>query len=86
VNHPHVESSKSIRSRHLGVVDQENVEKVMKIQDLSKFINKLETVKMFFINLDLLIVWRFIIFFFIFYELLKKNRTIRALYFLRLLA
>jgi len=62
VNHPHVESSESIWSRHLGVVDQEDVEKVMKIQDLSEFINKFETVKVFLAHLDLLIVLRLFIF------------------------
>ena len=51
VNHPHIESSESKWSRYLGVIDQEDVEKVMKIQDLSDFINKIEAVKIFLANL-----------------------------------
>jgi len=62
VNHPHIEGSESIWSRHLGVIDQEDVEKVMKIQDLSDFINKLETLKVFLTNLGLWIVWRWFAF------------------------
>jgi len=53
MNHPHIESSESKWSRHLGVIEQEDVEKVMKIQDLSKFINKIKSVKVFFANLGL---------------------------------
>jgi len=87
VNHPHVESSESIRPRHLGVIDQEDVEKVMKVQDLSDFINKIEAVKVFLANLGLLIVWRLFAFFIMFCRLLLfNNRTIRVLIFLRLQA
>ena len=82
MNHPHVECCKSKWSRHLRVVNQEDVEKVMKIQDLPEFVNELEIVKVFVADLGLLIVWRM----FVFCRLLFKNRTIRVLAFLRLLA
>jgi len=86
VNHSHVEGSESIWSRHLGVINQEDVEKVMKIQDLSDFIKELETVKVFLANLGLLIVWRLFFFFYMFCWILINNRTIRVLKYRKLLA
>jgi len=58
MNHSHVECSESIWPRHFGVVDQEDIEKVMKIQDLSDFVNKLEIIKVFLADLGLLIILR----------------------------